>query len=85
MSPATPRAAPASGHMRSLLLRAWLEPEVPHQLRARVVEIAPGRGERPVVVTTSVDEVCRAVRNWLEALQAQGSQDNGDGAVTRQE
>ena len=28
------------------------------------------RSGRPVLVTTSVDEVCRAVRSWLEALQA---------------
>jgi hypothetical protein len=85
VSPASPGAGPGSGHVRSLLLRAWLEPGVLSPLRARVVEIGPGRGERPVVVvTTSVDEVCRAVRSWLEALQAQGDRDNGDGTVTRQ-
>jgi hypothetical protein len=72
-----------NGHVRSLVLRAWLEPGVPRHLRARVVEIAMGRGERPVVATTSVDEVCRAVRHWLEALQAQGAEDNGDGTVTQ--
>jgi hypothetical protein len=59
--------------MKSLVLRAWLEPGVPPHLRARVVEIAPGRGERPIAVTTSVDEACRAVRNWLETLQAPGT------------
>ena len=48
-------------------------PEIPPHLRVRVVEIGPGRGERPMVVTTSVDEACRAVRNWLEVLQARGS------------
>ena len=76
-------AAPGSGDMRSLVLRAWLEPGVPPQLRARVVDITPGRGERPIAVTTSVDEACRAVRNWLETLQARGANDNGDGTVTR--
>ena len=69
--------------MRSLVLRAWLEPGTPPHIRARVVEIAPGRGEQPVLVTTSVDEACRAVRNWLEALQAADAPENGDGAVTR--
>jgi hypothetical protein len=59
--------------MKSLVLRAWLEPGVPPHLRVRVVEIAPGRGERPIAVTTSVDEACRAVRNWLDTLQAQGT------------
>jgi hypothetical protein len=83
VSPAAPQAAPGSGEMRSLVLRAWLEPGSPPDLRARVVEISPGRGERPVAVTTSVDEACRAVRNWLETLQAQGTNENGDGAVTR--
>jgi hypothetical protein len=56
--------------MRSLVLRAWLEPGSPPHIRARLVEIALGRSERPVLVTTSIDEVCRAVRSWLEALQA---------------
>lgn len=83
VSSAMSGAHPGSGDVRSLVLRAWLEPGVPPQLRARVVEINPGRGERPVVVTTSVDEACRAVRNWLETLQARGTNDNGDGTVTR--
>jgi hypothetical protein len=74
-------AARGSGPVRSLVLRAWLEPELPH-LRARVVEIAPGRAERQVVVTTSVDEACRAVRSWLETLQTEGIGGNGDGTVT---
>jgi hypothetical protein len=73
VSPAAPRPAPGSGDMRSLVLRAWLEPGAPPHLRARVVEISPGRGECPIAVTTSVDEACRAVRNWLETLQEQGA------------
>ena len=83
VSPTAPGAAPNSGDVRSLVLRAWLEPGSPPQLRARVVEIAPGYGERPVVVTTSVDEACSAVRNWLEMMQARGINDGGDGTVTR--
>ena len=53
--------------------------------RVRIVEIAWSCGEQPVIVTTSVDQACRAVRNWLETLQAQGTNDNGDGdgTVTR--
>lgn len=86
VSPATPGTGPGSGDMRSLMLRAWLEPGVPPRLRARVVEIAPGRAERSVVVTASVDEACAAVRIWLETLQAQGvahgTSENGDGTVT---
>jgi hypothetical protein len=83
VSPAIPGAHSGSGDVRSLVLRAWLEPGVPPHVRARVVEITPGRGERPVVVTTSVDEACCAVRNWLEALEARGTNDNGDGTVTQ--
>jgi len=70
MDAAPPGATSRSGDVRSLVLRAWLEPGTPPQLRARVVEIGPNRGERPLFVTTSVDEACRAVRDWLESLQA---------------
>ena len=65
-----PEAPHRSGEMRSLMLRAWLEPGSPPHVRARIVEIALNRSERQVLVTTSIDEVCRAVRSWLEALQA---------------
>jgi hypothetical protein len=83
MNPAAPGSTSWSGYVRSLVLRAWLEPGVPPHLRVRVVEIGIGQGERPMVVTTSVDQACRAVRNWLEALQAPGSNENGDDTVTR--
>jgi hypothetical protein len=69
--------------MRSLVLRAWLEPGVPPRLRVRLAEVPPGRSERPIVVTASVDEACLAVRVWLEALQAQGTGKSGDAEVTR--
>lgn len=69
--------------MRSLVIRAWCEPGAPPVLRARVVEIAAGRSERPIIVTTSVDEVCRAIRNWLRKPGLPGSGENGDGPVTR--
>jgi hypothetical protein len=72
MSSAATGAAAGSGKIRLLVLRAWLEPDVPY-LRARVVEIAPGRVERRVVATTSIDEACRVVRNWLEKVQADGA------------
>ena len=65
------------------MLRAWLEPGGPPHLRVRIVEVGSGRGDRPVVVTTSVDEACRLVRTWLETWQARGASDNGDGTVTQ--
>lgn len=81
MSTSAPGADPWSGDMRSLVLRAWLEPGIPH-LRVRVVEIPPSHDERQVAVTTSIEEVCQAVLSWLETLQAQGCNGSGDGAVT---
>ena len=83
MNPAAPETTSWSGDVRSLVLRAWLESGDPPHLRVRVVEIGSARGERPIAVTTSVDETCRGIRNWLEALQAKDSNDNGDGTVTQ--
>jgi hypothetical protein len=74
---------PDSGDMRSLVLRAWLQPGVLPHLRVRVVEITPGRSEQPIIVTTSVDDACRAVRNWLAAFQLPDTNGNGDGGVAR--
>lgn len=84
MSPAKRVAAPRSGEMRSLVLRAWLEPGPPPHLRTRIVEIAFGRGDLPLLATTSIDEACAAVRNWLEALQSAPAAENGDGAPPRE-
>lgn len=78
-----PGTAPGGGNIRSLVLRAWLEPGSWPQMRARLVEIVPGRAERPILATTSVDDACRTVRDWLETLQAQDASDVGDGTVTR--
>jgi hypothetical protein len=82
VSPATADSAPGSGDQRSLVLRVWLETGEAPRLRARIVEIVPGLGERPVAVTTSVDEVSRVVRNWLEEFQADSPSGNRDGTVT---
>jgi hypothetical protein len=61
---------PVNGNVRTLVLRAWLEPDVSPCLRIRMVEIEPGLSERPVIVTASVEDACEAVRRWLETLQA---------------
>jgi hypothetical protein len=55
------------GYVKSLVLRAWLEPGAYPALRVRVVEIDAVQGERPVIVTTSADQACQAVRRWLAA------------------
>ena len=77
-----PADALRSGRVRSLVLRAWLEPGIP-RLRVRIAEIHAGRDERSLLVTTSIEEACRAVRSWLETLQGEDANGNGDGAVTR--
>ena len=69
--------------MSSLVLRAWLEPGPPPHVRTRIVEIALGRGDRPVLATTSIDEACAAVRTWLEALRSAPADENSGGAETR--
>lgn len=72
----------SSGDVRSLVLRAWLEPDGA-RLRVRIVEIPAWRSERSVLATTSIDETCGAVRAWLEALQAPDHNGNSDDSVTR--
>jgi hypothetical protein len=77
-------ACPQSNAVTSLVLRAWVEPGTAPQLRTRVVEVGPGRAERPVVVTTSVDEACRVVRSWLE-MHERSVSNGGDDVVTHPE
>jgi hypothetical protein len=52
-----------------LVLRAWLEPTGKPSLRVRVVQVRPGQAERPVLTTTSVEDACEAVRDWLTSFQ----------------
>lgn len=49
--------------LETLVLRAWLELASEHGLRVRVVRVSPRQTERPVLATTSVDDVCTAVRD----------------------
>jgi hypothetical protein len=55
-----------------LVLRAWAEPAHDSGLRVRMVRVRPGQPDRPVLTTTSVDDTCTAVRNWLIQLQQPG-------------
>jgi hypothetical protein len=61
------------GSMRSLVLRGWLEPDANPALRIRIVEVDRNSTERPLTVTSSVDDACKAVRDWLEVLRAHGT------------
>jgi hypothetical protein len=60
---------PSHESIRSLVLRAWLEPGAVPRLRIRIADIDPTPTGRPAMVTTSVDQACKAVRCWLEALR----------------
>jgi hypothetical protein len=74
------------GGMRVLVLRAWVEPPapgLPPRLRARLLELRPGRDPRSLLTTTSVEEACQAVRGWLESLGGAANSGGGDAAVTR--
>jgi hypothetical protein len=52
-----------------LVLRAWLEPGGNPGLRVRVVSVNPGHASRQVLSTSSVEDACEAVRNWLTRLE----------------
>jgi len=52
-----------------LVLRAWGEPAGKPALRVRVVRVSPGQPDRTVLTSTSIEEACAAVRNWLSGLQ----------------
>jgi hypothetical protein len=52
-----------------LVLRAWLEPGDKPGLRVRLVAVAPGQADRHVLSTTSADDACQAVRNWLMGIE----------------
>lgn len=71
----------ASAH--ALVLRAWVEPArpgVPPRLRARLLEVRPGRDPRSLLTTASAEEASQAVRAWLESLTGAIG---GDATVTR--
>jgi hypothetical protein len=53
----------------ALVLRAWVESTGEPRLRVRLVRISPGRAERLVLSTTSVEDACAAVRSWLVGFE----------------
>jgi hypothetical protein len=68
-----------------LVVRAWIEDGRPDGFRARLIQAAgpetfPGPSEQ--IVTTSLDETVRAVRAWLDALDA-GTDTRSPGAASR--
>ncbi len=62
-----------------LIVRAWLEGNPPRDLRARMTTSGGGEEqERSMAVAATVDDVCLAVRDWLNTFM-----ESGERAVTR--
>lgn len=51
-----------------LILRAWVEPDSPGEVRARLISNTGGE-EVTVGTATGVDDVCELVRGWLRGLE----------------
>jgi hypothetical protein len=52
-----------------LIIRLWFDGDPPTELRARLVEVTEYvRGERPVAVAATAEDLYSAVRDWVEAL-----------------
>ena len=55
-----------------LIVRAWAEGQSGHSLRARITStLDTTSGEETVVSAAMVEDVCAAVRSWLEAFLAE--------------
>jgi hypothetical protein len=72
VTPGGDGGAVGTAFVEILVLRAWTEPADETGLRVRVVLVRPGEPDRPVLTTTSVDDTCTVVRNWLIQLQQPG-------------
>jgi hypothetical protein len=53
-----------------MILRAWIEPGHERCLRVRIIRV--GKGHAPPIASAAAtpDDVCAAVRLWLEELLA---------------
>jgi hypothetical protein len=61
-----PRMADNEGTM---VIRAWVEPAQNHSIRARLISSQPGSNQEIVEAAGTADEILKAVRRWLDALQ----------------
>jgi hypothetical protein len=51
----------------TLILRVWVEDDRPDRLRVRIIRADGPHHANPLAVST-IDDVCAAVRSWLEEL-----------------
>jgi hypothetical protein len=61
----------SAGRSAALVLRVWTAPGQPPQLRARLLGVSDTGGELVAVTAAgSVDDICAAVRSWLDDFLA---------------
>jgi len=53
-----------------MILRAWIEPGHERRLRVRIIRMGEGHAPPVVSAAATPDDVCTAVRLWLEELLA---------------
>jgi hypothetical protein len=51
-----------------LVVRAWVEPEEPREIRARILTHVEGR-DVTIATARSIEEVCAVVERWLRQVQ----------------
>ncbi len=53
-----------------MILRAWTEPGHERRLRVRIIRMGEGHAPPVASAAMTADDVCAAVRSWLEGLLA---------------
>jgi hypothetical protein len=53
-----------------MILRAWIEPDHERRLRVRIIRMGKGHGPPITSAAATPDDVCTAIRFWLEELLA---------------
>lgn len=62
-------AEPYPDHTAVLVIRAWKEGEAPEGLRARITStLDTAAAEDAVSAAADVEEICAAVRAWVDAF-----------------
>jgi hypothetical protein len=51
-----------------MILRSWIEPGHEHHLRVRILQNSKDDTSPVISIATTIDDVCTAVRTWLEGL-----------------
>jgi hypothetical protein len=54
----------------TMVIRAWVEPNQDHPLRARLISSQPGQDTDLVQTAADADDILLAVKRWLTLLEA---------------